>query len=573
MSQYGMGFNAPNAIGTGLRPGSGIKGPPNLQSVGMMADVQITDRPVTQQGMMGLKTASGNRERQYKDNAYFMSELSNRSVQMGKEMDRLKAVMEQKQKDNSEYSRLERQYEDLIKKVRKLEGELADYNLSSDKARSGTDASEIVAYGNMLKERNQKETEEVDELYIQSEQRRQYTLGLEKQILDIDNSIQNRFASEAPHMEQEYKALLEAIAALQPETDENKMRLYQIQQQRDLIYEQLDSDGMNSRFSDEQRKNARYASKLAELQNEAASASQDPEEIRKQLLQTVRTNNEKLQEIEAEVRNKQGERNKTNRRVEQMENQLERASSKSDSQPKFEVLFQRDQEMTEFLDKFPDQKHQVIQQTAKDQAMIVAMLEAMSSTLVSADNSVQAKLEFKEKQLQASKDTRGRLETEYQKRKAELDKLTGIGSKVSLEMSSLRAKIDTMDEEIHDFGKVGELKDQHQRISQQLQLNKQKYIRRMNSMKQQLPIVSGKIDRMKNELEEDEIFANLENQEQKLKHIAQSIHTSKEFIDTKKVETDYSQFADECQNLVDSQNAMLIKSQIHAPSQLSTTPY
>eukprot|EP01029_Cantina_marsupialis_P020480 TRINITY_DN47_c0_g2_i3.p1 TRINITY_DN47_c0_g2~~TRINITY_DN47_c0_g2_i3.p1 ORF type:complete len:352 (-),score=74.54 TRINITY_DN47_c0_g2_i3:211-1266(-) len=351
------------------------------------------------------------------------------------------------------------------------------------------------------------------------------------------------------------------------------MRLYQIQQQRDLIYEQLDSDGMNSRFSDEQRKNARYASKLAELQNEAASASQDPEEIRKQLLQTVRTNNEKLQEIEAEVRNKQGERNKTNRRVEQMENQLERASSKSDSQPKFEVLFQRDQEMTEFLDKFPDQKHQVIQQTAKDQAMIVAMLEAMSSTLVSADNSVQAKLEFKEKQLQASKDTRGRLETEYQKRKAELDKLTGIGSKVSLEMSSLRAKIDTMDEEIHDFGKVGELKDQHQRISQQLQLNKQKYIRRMNSMKQQLPIVSGKIDRMKNELEEDEIFANLENQEQKLKHIAQSIHTSKEFIDTKKVETDYSQFADECQNLVDSQNAMLIKSQIHAPSQLSTTPY
>ena len=48
-------------------------------------------------------------------------------------------------KDNSMYLTLERQYETLIKDVRKFEGELADYNLALDKHRSDTKPEDIEA--------------------------------------------------------------------------------------------------------------------------------------------------------------------------------------------------------------------------------------------------------------------------------------------------------------------------------------------------------------------------------------------------------------------------------------------
>jgi len=40
---------------------------------------------------------------------------------------------------------LEKQYDDLINEVRRLEGELADYNLAQDKYRAGTKQEDIMA--------------------------------------------------------------------------------------------------------------------------------------------------------------------------------------------------------------------------------------------------------------------------------------------------------------------------------------------------------------------------------------------------------------------------------------------
>ena len=53
--------------------------------------------------------------------------------------------MEDINKDNNTYLTLERQYENLIKDVRKYEGELADYNLALDKYRSDTKPEDIEA--------------------------------------------------------------------------------------------------------------------------------------------------------------------------------------------------------------------------------------------------------------------------------------------------------------------------------------------------------------------------------------------------------------------------------------------
>jgi hypothetical protein len=51
--------------------------------------------------------------------------------------------VEQTHKDTSAYATLEKQYEEVIREVRDLEGTLADYNLATDKVRSSTEPSEV----------------------------------------------------------------------------------------------------------------------------------------------------------------------------------------------------------------------------------------------------------------------------------------------------------------------------------------------------------------------------------------------------------------------------------------------
>ena len=69
----------------------------------------------------------------------------NKNNEVAQEVNKMQQEVETINKDNSMYLTLERQYETLIKDVRKFEGELADYNLALDKHRSDTKPEDIEA--------------------------------------------------------------------------------------------------------------------------------------------------------------------------------------------------------------------------------------------------------------------------------------------------------------------------------------------------------------------------------------------------------------------------------------------
>jgi intraflagellar transport protein 74 len=71
--------------------------------------------------------------------------LKNKNNEIVGEIDKMKVEVENINTDNSTYLTLERKYEELIKDVRKYEGELADYNLALDKYRSDTKPDDIEA--------------------------------------------------------------------------------------------------------------------------------------------------------------------------------------------------------------------------------------------------------------------------------------------------------------------------------------------------------------------------------------------------------------------------------------------
>lgn len=131
---------------TGARPGTGMKppgsrmgtaraGPVNMSGVGLNTSMNISERPVTQQGLSGMpRTAANGPQRQILDNSYYLQLLRAKCTEIMKEINTLKGNVEQGQRDNAAYGQLERKYETLTNDMRELQGQLADYNLFFDRS-------------------------------------------------------------------------------------------------------------------------------------------------------------------------------------------------------------------------------------------------------------------------------------------------------------------------------------------------------------------------------------------------------------------------------------------------------
>jgi hypothetical protein len=111
--------------------------------------VNVTDRPMTGQGVMGMKTA-GSGGRLVEDSAHYVGLLSKRIRDVTQETSRLRTEIEEQSKNSSQTVQLERKYETLLKNKEALEGQLADYNLAMDKVRRHLASPHRTACHDML---------------------------------------------------------------------------------------------------------------------------------------------------------------------------------------------------------------------------------------------------------------------------------------------------------------------------------------------------------------------------------------------------------------------------------------
>ena len=142
-------------LGTGQRIGTAQRAV-NLSGVGYNTKVSSIERPVTNHGLSGITAHTAGPGRQVYDRNYYANLLKNKNNDIIQEVSKMKQEVETINKDNATYLVLERQYETLIKDVRKYEGELADYNLALDKHRSDTKPEDIEALYMHIKNQNDK---------------------------------------------------------------------------------------------------------------------------------------------------------------------------------------------------------------------------------------------------------------------------------------------------------------------------------------------------------------------------------------------------------------------------------
>ena len=142
----------PMGTASGGRPQSGFRPPTGSSSAanssagfnGASLDSTLTARPVTAAGISGMNSGKpSGPTRQIADKSYWQAELRNRLAAISSEMDNMQREQITIQKENAAYNQLERRYEIVMREVRALEGELADYNLALDKLRNHTTLDEL----------------------------------------------------------------------------------------------------------------------------------------------------------------------------------------------------------------------------------------------------------------------------------------------------------------------------------------------------------------------------------------------------------------------------------------------
>eukprot|EP00743_Colponemidia_sp_Colp-15_P001360 GILK01001490.1.p1 GENE.GILK01001490.1~~GILK01001490.1.p1 ORF type:complete len:646 (+),score=138.74 GILK01001490.1:56-1993(+) len=572
------GRNIPPGTAIRNRPMSGIRRPPGTgmvndagpvyPSVGMSTDVHVADRPVTQQGMMGIKTGVAGRGRQIFDASYYRSQLTAKMGEITAEITKFKNEIDEIQKNNNQYAQLERRYETLIKEVRRLEGELADYNLTIDKMRTDTRPEEILNVYHMLKAKNDRDQKQLNQVFLERKQQEDRIHEIEEQINDIQKNAEVRLNELDPDQRQEYDQLLDIqkqqqadLLSQRTELEETKSRLAQAEAQ-------LKSDTLRQKAQTLRDQRAHLLAKKADLEIQTNQAQLSVPEARERLLAKVKEDNAEIAKGEQKALQLKGLIEKYKRQVNDMETDLEERKGEAGEVEKYTILFQKDQEMTNFIEKFEETKSQELAQKEEMERTVVALLEHISRNLgrensmptPSQVDELKAELQYKGDQLASSQATQSRLQAELEKRNADLEKINTLDSKISLELHSLSDKIISMEHDLkHTFNNVDSVREKAETTKRQLVQQKQALMARRDVLKQQISFFSMKFEGRKQQLSENETHTILESMEQKIKQYEQNIFHLKQFIDSKSREGNFQPVVQECGKLTSQINKLIIK--------------
>merc|ERR550514_1024605 len=200
------------------------------QGVALATEVNVSDRPVTQGGLRGIKTGQGP-SRQVQDASFYIGLLRQKVTEITAEIGVLKTEVTEHNRGAANYGQLQKRHEQLLGEVRQLEGTLADYNLAMDKHRVSTDPAELNDYINEFEAKNKQFAAEVDRVFMTKKHHDTQTQQLEEQIAQLHQAAQEKIQQLEPDKLSRYNQLLGRSTELRQQLDEKLNELDHISAQ------------------------------------------------------------------------------------------------------------------------------------------------------------------------------------------------------------------------------------------------------------------------------------------------------------------------------------------------------
>merc|ERR1711937_134812 len=211
----------------------------------------------------------------------------------------------------------------------------------------------------------------------------------------------------------------------------------------------LQSDVLRMRAQQQRETLAELMERHSKLKEEADTLKLSIPEQRELLVAKVKAENAEINAAEKTFGELKKEIQRYKKQAQEMETDINERKGESTDQHKYEILFSKDQEMSQFIEGFDEAKKEEEEQMQIKQRRIVQLLTETSKMIKRGDKmpdqqhvrEMEEQLEFKGKELQNSEITAVRLRTELDRRSGELDKINSLDNKISTELQQLDTKM------------------------------------------------------------------------------------------------------------------------------------
>ncbi|KAM4543359.1 intraflagellar transport protein 74 homolog [Fundulus diaphanus] len=557
-------------VPTGMVPGTG--GHPGMRgsipSPGVLsAPIKVTDRPVTQQGLSGMKTGMKGPQRQILDKSYYLGLLRSKINELTTETSKLHKEIENYNQENSVYLSYEKRAEGLAAEIKDLQGQLADYNMLVDKLNTNTEMEEMINDYNMLKAQNDIEAQSIDSIFTERREREEVIRAMEEEIRR-ERQVADEVVQAMPSAKRENyfsmttanEELLQELAVLQEELDilvtrkedyEAELSHSQVKQEMVRLHETLSA----------------LKGKRNAMEAEHKSLG-SPQEEREKLLKQVKEHNQEIASMERQLTEIRDRMRQITEDIQNLEQDSEAAQG--ECQQKYKELRRKEEEIDRFLESFEESKAEELERLTQSQESIVSLLEHCSRNMLrlrhvdtvtaSELRNMQEVLVSKETEVVQSESTAKGLTTESRRLQLDLEKVQQLEGKITGELSILKEQLGTMESELLTYRDLDTLRQAAEDKRKRLQEERLALTRRRESFGQLLDELNRNHEALKAKLQENETHAQLTNLERKWQHLEQNNFVMKEFIASKTQESDYASVAKVVSQQVAEYNQSLIES-------------
>uniref|UniRef100_A0A665VLS5 Intraflagellar transport 74 n=1 Tax=Echeneis naucrates TaxID=173247 RepID=A0A665VLS5_ECHNA len=519
-------------VATGMVPGTsghpGTRGGISVATPGVLsAQIKVTDRPVTQQGLSGMKTGMKGPQRQILDKSYYLGLLRSKINELTTETSKLHKEIDNYNQENSVYLSYEKRAEVLAGEIKDLQGQLADYNMLVDKLNTNTEMEEMINDYNNLKAQNDSEAASIDSIFTERREREEAIRAIEQEIKRERRVADEVIHSMPPAKQEKYFTIATANDELLQELAHS-----QIKQEVVRLHETLSA----------------LEAKRDAMEAEHKSLG-SPQEQREKLLKQVKEDNQEIASMERQLTEIRDRTRKITEEIRQLEQDSEEAQG--------------------FLETFEESRAQEQEKMTVCQENIISLLEHCSRNMLrlrqidtvtaSELRNMQEVLVSKETEVVQSESTARGLTSESQRLQQDLEKVQQLEGKITSELSNLKERVSTMESELHTYRDLDTLRHTAEE-KKKVTLHEERLLltERRGSFKQLLEEMNQKYQALKTKLEENETHAQLTNLERKWQHLEQNNFVMKEFITSKSQESDYASVAKKVTQQVAEYNKCLI---------------
>ncbi|KAG7310434.1 hypothetical protein JYU34_003210 [Plutella xylostella] len=484
-----------------------------------MTGFSMIDRPITQQGLSGLRTgtARGFRTRQLQDKRYWEELMQVKVREMKAEIGRLHEQADAGEREKSAKKHYEKRVRELAQELTDLQGRLSDYNTAIRIANGEASKQSVHDQTRELAESNTKLQELVEQLFLEKQRKDLQLRQLEEQMEKEQSTISKILADMSPEQKAQYGELEARAAALREEVDQARTQLEHLSREKTEFSKEISASQIKVHLLELHRRLAEAELKRDNLKNELNNRM-DPQEERENLLRQVREDNAAIASMDSNAASLKEQIRKVQELIEQAEQDLEEGNS--ERHQKYRELKKREETMEAFMSTYEENVKKEQEKIAQYEKDIVFALEHSSSNIdldLSEIDSLKKRDGYTS--LDDSKKSVEMLTKDYDRFQVNLKKAEATRERLATELQTFPEKTRAMKEELVVLSDIEKLRDdgaeQKKALETELQLLKEKLAPTESAVVE----AANKLKKLQASLDGNEMYVKLNTMEDQLSQL------------------------------------------------------